>query len=549
MAGTAGDFAQCIKNAEDGQTSEIDVTAQITCDGGSNVCSFKIDGKPSQNEPYLRTPLLIRGTSGSNGFYRLNSGGDYGSDTLTIENTTAATPVTLQTLTFYDGLNQPLKFSQFGSNPWVDVWTNQIDPTCALPQSTGADNVSNPCGGNSLTISKSSNVIVDHVDFKEAKNDAISISGSDDIIIRKSTFNDSFFHSIFAFQNNTTGPNVGIHIEDNVIENSRGNALVLSAEEPVAPDPILYNTISGNYFSNDTNTALFYTCGVHFCSGGTIAIGLNADTSSVLMENNNVRSLALPSFGGQPTTAYLQGTGASGVEISTVHSAPANSGIQIVNNNFDSISQNIVGIDFQVLLQPYNYGLSIGNNLSYAIQLTNETWYNGGYFQPLTQIGGEWFLTTGQNELNNLGLPSPIPPGYPDPTQPGGNCGSAYSGSVNSPYHWDYNNCVLTQRTSFLEPSGTISVTPGTICTQNQNGNYTCSMSWSQTGGTFSNSSLHVVVNNKTLFGQSPPSGGTENATWITGTPNCFELYSDWTYISEDCIAVVNGVLQETQNN
>ena len=243
-ASNVAEFGECVKSANNGKFDGIEVKAPITCDDSTNLCQFTLTN--------INRRFFVRGIANSrDGFHRSGEHGGYKHNTLTIEHSSG--PLYVQDLVFDEGENQPLAYAYVAAhNPGVSIWTNGISSTCIAKEPPPGKSYMNPCPGDSVRIAASSSVIVDNVQFLEAKNFAIAVdSGSSTVTIRNSLFVDSFFNAIWS-QND--GQIHGLHIENNKFKNIRSNALEISADQPDPSDLAGRNAVSGNKIENSHNT-------------------------------------------------------------------------------------------------------------------------------------------------------------------------------------------------------------------------------------------------------------------------------------------------------
>lgn len=399
------EFGNCVRSANTGKYDGIAVRGSITCDDAANLCQFTLSN--------VNRSFVIQGDAKSeDGFHRSGEHGGYQHNTLTIHNSVG--PIFVQNLVFDEGKNDPLAYEMAAShNAAVSIWTNQISSTCTAQEPPPGKSYLNPCPGNSLRITASSNVTIDHVRFLEAKNFGIAIdSGSENVNVRRSVFIDSFFNAIWS-QND--GRIRGLHIENNAFKDIRSNALEISAVAPESSDATRYNTVSGNRIENSHNTGLFYNnpgCkgAGNVCGGGQVLILSRSER--FLIENNDIGN-----GGGPLTNIYKQHDDVRGIEIDNVGSKD----LTVRNNYIHDNSGPAVDIAFNSKMKP----------LAYLIYVYQNTFAHDDPMNDGSAFNNEWFLNSEQNAKNNGVLPKGACEYVP--ARPGSRCNVV---PARKPYDW-----------------------------------------------------------------------------------------------------------------
>ncbi len=407
-AATAAQFHHCVQaaSAADSRYSQIQVTAPITCDDSANLCQFTLAN--------VYRHFRITGIGEGAGFHRSGEHGGYQHNTLTITGSTG--PIVLQDLVFDEGKNLPLPYDYVAAHdPAVSVWTNQISTACQAKPAPPGKSYLNPCAGNSLRITSSSNITVENVQFLEAKNFGIQIdTSSANINITRSTFIDAWFNALWS-QNN--GSIRGLHIVNNTFKDNRSNALEISAVAPQAPDTAQFNTVIGNVFENNHNTGLFFLPGCHgignVCGGGQLLI--LSKSSDFQIEGNEIRD-----GGGPDTFISKQHNDVRGVEIDNT----GISNITITKNSIHHNSGPAIDIAYNTKISPLAYNIRV-----YGNRLTGNDAMNFG-----SPFNNEWFLNSQQNMSNNGVVPKNGCTYVPSPLNAKGAC--AVLPKVK-PYDWD----------------------------------------------------------------------------------------------------------------
>ena len=231
QANDINSFTNCINSVNSGMVDNIEVKSLITC-SGVNTCKFTINN--------INRPVKISGVNGA-GFKRIDSF-DYG--IITINN---SNQVILSNLLFDESL---------GTNGVVQ--------------------------NSTLAVIGSSNIILDKIESRHPRLWALTILSSNHINVTNSTFKDSEIYGIWApyYYNSES-----LHIESNLFENNKSNAIMISSISPVNdPTVISYNTFIHNH-----HNAVFNVCGPSGngpCSGGQFVIETKAD--NVIVEGNLV---------------------------------------------------------------------------------------------------------------------------------------------------------------------------------------------------------------------------------------------------------------------
>lgn len=301
-AKNADALQRCVELAGGQGVDRIEVTGRISC-GRYNPCRFVLRE--------IARPLVIIGTSPDAGFYReLDAGPAFGVRILDSKG-----PIVVRNLTFDEGPN-----SAMGAPG--QVWTNATCPRAA------------DCPEASLEIGRSENILVDHCRFLSAKNMALEIGGSSNITVRRSHFSHSWIHGIWLARHPASR---GVHVENNVFEDIRSNAIMFSGRRPSDDEAINMNTITGNVFRHNHSAAVYHSCGVsHWdpCPGGQLDIEQQSES---LMVADNIFIDGKLDEDKTLENEYL----VSGVEVAPVFI----SGIVIFHNYFSKLTGSAVAID------------------------------------------------------------------------------------------------------------------------------------------------------------------------------------------------------------
>jgi hypothetical protein len=355
---------------------------------------------------------------------------------------------------------------------------------------------------------------------------------------------------------------------------------------PSAPlnDPLPWNTISGNTAYDTKTSAMYYTCPAANatygpCPGGTLAI--QAGANQMVIENNWLLALGLGTTSSTPTEMAYIGQSTAGLEIQaspSSNSANSLSGVSNLTAQYNYVYDTSAtggGIDINQNCSTTN---SCDSNLIFA---NNFFYQNDQWNVPLscpddcpwkTEITNEWYLTTQDNEEQNNGNQPVIEPvasnlwAYSYFYYPGSPNNSATCSQPNPP--WDTGNCygavpwTTTQPyVPYYLPTGTITAVPctptgPTTCTSpctdgSTNGNCspTCAVSGSNcwaliswtVNGPFAGPVIVLVNNSQDFTAFSRQLAGSEAANWIGSSGDCFELYSNATFLDEVCVSYPSG--------
>lgn len=297
----------CFTAVQSKSTRIIEITTLIKCDTPGQ-CSFSLSN--------LSGPITIRGASGnlSTNPVGISRSVDFNSDLLNFNSIQGG--LMIRNLILQDSANVP------------KLQTNQAATNAACSSS---------CSSNQISLTNTQNIMIDNVQFIEAKNMGIALNNYvQGLWVRNSTFKHNWVHGIWSASNDT---NSGIHIENNEFIDNRSNGIMFAGVAPSSSDPLGSNTISGNHFRHNHNAALYYVCGGP-CGGGQIVI--EQHSYKVIIENNYFE------YGRLDEDPSLKGYLVAGIEI-----APTSvSNVTIKNNYFRDLSSQAISIDDPGSLPP-----------------------------------------------------------------------------------------------------------------------------------------------------------------------------------------------------
>lgn len=457
----------------------------------------------------MSTGGLCRSGSGVHAYYSWY-------DALAIQS--SSRPIAIENLVFDDGANNPLPLAALltSAQAPIDVMTNAIGASESACIATAA---ANPCVAMSLNLSDAHDVVIAGDTFIGAKDRAIRIDASSHIIVRDSTIDGAFVYAIWADPTSS-----GIHIENNTFSHNRSNAVFVAGMAPGSDDPFAgsafaapYNTVTGNYFVDNSNTGLDFVGSAldqsitgsdgEIYGAGQLYVAEGA--WSYYVENNEFAD-----GGDRSTIAYAEHAFVRGIEIPHVSVA----GLQIRNNYIHD--QSDVGIVI-------GHGSGSPADTRIAIQ-DNVFANNDTENQQLSEISNEWYLLSAANGSGTL--------------ISGAEYGSAYfEESQTAGYADDAANCVEPAPScAFAPPSyfGAMPVvaTPGIItatpCSLQGSASCTSTIAW---GSGAAYSSYSVILDDAKLFAKTA-GAASQTADFISSTPHCFDLYASYTLVGSTCV-------------